>query len=117
MTSFKTGEILLVPFPFSEQKTIKKRPAVIISSNPYNNRYLDLIIMAITSQTEIKGLGEVLIEDWKTAGLLKPSLVKPAISTIEQKLVLKRLGTLSPKDLISLNKALSEILFLSGDLP
>jgi mRNA interferase MazF len=46
--------------------------------------------MAITGQTRSHiGIGEFLIEDWQGAGLLKPSAVKSAISTIEQKLVMK----------------------------
>lgn len=43
--------------------------------------------MAITSQTEkTVGIGECLIKNWSEAGLLKPSSIKPAISTIEKKL-------------------------------
>jgi len=33
MINYKRGDVILVPFPFSDQTTIKKRPAVIISSN------------------------------------------------------------------------------------
>ena len=36
MTSFEFGDIALVPFPFTDQSTAKKRPAVIISSKTYN---------------------------------------------------------------------------------
>lgn len=37
MTSYKRGDIVLVPFPFSNQSAAKKRPAVVISSTPYND--------------------------------------------------------------------------------
>jgi mRNA interferase MazF len=37
MTRYNKGDVILVPFPFSDQTTTKKRPAVIISSNTYNN--------------------------------------------------------------------------------
>jgi mRNA interferase MazF len=68
-------------------------------------------IMAITSQTKMfLEIGECLIKKWKEAGLLKPSAIKPAISTIEQKLVLKKLGVLSTDDLASLNITLKELL-------
>ncbi|MEW6203645.1 MAG: type II toxin-antitoxin system PemK/MazF family toxin [bacterium] len=115
MTRFERGDVILVPFPFSDQSAAKRRPAVIISSNLYNNVSSDLIIMAITSQTEKTiGIGECLIKDWQNSGLLKPSAIKPAISTIEQKLILKKLGMLSSEDLISMENALKELFDLIG---
>jgi mRNA interferase MazF len=36
MTDYKFGDIVLVPFPFTDQTTTKKRPAIIVSSNAYN---------------------------------------------------------------------------------
>ena len=74
MTAYEKGDVVLVPFPFSEQTTTKKRPAVVISSNNYNNISSDIVIMAITGQTtKTYGIGECLIDDWQRAGLLKPS--------------------------------------------
>jgi mRNA interferase MazF len=83
MTRYHKGDVILVPFPFSDQTTTKKRPAVIISSDTYNNISQDIFIMAITSQIRNPiGIGEFLIEDWQSAGLLKSSEVKSAISTV-----------------------------------
>lgn len=111
MTVYERGDVVLVPFPFSDQTTTKKRPAVIISSSRYNNLSQDILIMAVTGQTEKPfEIGECLIKNWKEAGLLKPSAIKSAISTIEQKLVLKKLGKLSTDDLTSLNAALKDLL-------
>ena len=52
MTMYKHGDVVLVPFPFSDQTITKKRPAVVISSNAYNEVSSDLIIIAITSKIE-----------------------------------------------------------------
>lgn len=52
------------------------------------------------------------MEDWQAAGLLKPSAIKQAISTIEQTLVLKKLGRLSSKDLVSMGNTLKKFLDL-----
>ena len=113
MTRYHKGDVILVPFPFSDQTTTKKRPAVIISSDTYNNISQDLVIMAITGQTRSRlGIGEFLIEEGQEAGLLKSSAVKSAISTIEQRLVMKILGRFSSKDLSTLEKALKELLDL-----
>jgi mRNA interferase MazF len=53
MTDFKFGDVVLVPFPFSDQISTKKRPAVIVSSPAYHQSRPDLILMAITSQTSL----------------------------------------------------------------
>lgn len=74
------GDVVLVPFPFTDQSGAKKRPAVIISSNGYNTGRRDLLIMAITSQVRTPlGFGEGLVADWQAAGLIKPSVLKPVV--------------------------------------
>jgi mRNA interferase MazF len=50
MTNFEFGDVLLVPFPFTDQTTSKQRPAVVVSSKAYQAAKPDIIIMAITSQ-------------------------------------------------------------------
>ena len=111
MTSFEFGDIILVPFPFTDQSTTKKRPAVVISSEIYNTERPDLIIMAVTSQIKpARIIGEVIIKDWQEAGLLKPSVVKPVITTMEKSLVIKTMGLLKERDKKLLHKSLQEIL-------
>jgi mRNA interferase MazF len=103
----------LFSFPFSDQTTAKKRPAVIVSADTYNSISRDIVIMAITGQTRSSlGIGEFLIKNWQGAGLLKSSAVKSAISTIEQRLVMKVLGRFSSKDISTLEKSLKELLDL-----
>ncbi len=111
MTPFEVGDIVLVPFPFTNQSTTKKRPAVVVSSKPYNSERPDLIILAVTSQLKPStAFGEVIIEDWRVAGLLKPSAIKPVVTTIEKGLVLKRLGRLTERDQNALRENLEMIL-------
>ena len=92
MTSYNFGEVVLVPFPFTDQTGTKKRPAVIVSSTAYNLTRNDLVLMAITSQVRkpLKS-DEVEIFDWQKAGLLKPSVIKPVFTTIEKNLVIRKL--------------------------
>ena len=69
--SLQFGDVVLVPFPFTDQATLKKRPAVVVSSASYNHAKPDLILMAVTSQFRpAPTLGEVWLQDWKAAGLL-----------------------------------------------
>jgi len=110
-TGYEFGDIVLVPFPFTDQSTTKQRPAVIISSAAYQLERADLIILAVTSQARSGNtVGEVHVKDWKQAGLLKASVMKPVIATIERRLVRKRLGKLSTEDQRSLRSAIAQII-------
>lgn len=111
MTPFEFGDIILVPFPFTDQSISKKRPAVVISSKAYNTERPDLIIMAVTSQIKPASvIGEVIIQEWQVAGLLKPSAIKPVITTIEKPLVIKTMGRLKEDDQKALKESVRKIL-------
>ena len=111
MTSYSFGDIVLVPFPFTDQTTSKKRPAVVISSQAYHQEKRDLILMAVTSQVgSTRPVGEVLVTDWQEAGLLKPSIIKPVITSLEKRMVLRKLGRLNAQDRQRLSDSLGIIL-------
>jgi mRNA interferase MazF len=44
----------------------------------------DIVIAAITSQTSVLEFGEFLIGDWRSAGLLRASALKPVYATVER---------------------------------
>jgi mRNA interferase MazF len=111
MISYEFGDIVLAPFPFTDQTSSKKRPAVVVSSAAYHRERPDLIIMAITSQIRPSAtFGEVIITDWQAAGLLKPSAIKPILTSIEKGLILRKLGRLEEADRQQLREALQKIL-------
>ena len=108
--SYKRGDVVLVRFPFTDLTTTKKRPALVISTDFYNQSQINLIIAAITSQTHRLGIGDCLIQDWREVSLAKPSQVKAIIATIEQSLVLRKLGTLVPNDMKVVARELAKAL-------
>ena len=111
MTAYNYGDIVLVPFPFTDQSAIKKRPAVIVSSDTYNSKRPDIIIMAVTSQMQSASyFGDIIVDNWQKAGLLKPSVIKPIFTTVEKKLIIKKLGSLDKEDQLSLKESLSDII-------
>jgi len=82
----------------------------------FHQERLDLILMAVTSQLRPKfAIGESPIADWQGAGLLKPSVLKPILFTLDRRLVLKRLGSLRDQDLAALRRGLQVILGLSEE--
>jgi mRNA interferase MazF len=105
------GDVIVVPFPFTDQTATKKRPAVVVSSNAYHRERPDLILMAITSHLRpAPAVGEAAILHWQAAGLLKPSVIKPLVTTIEARLVRRQLGSLHADDMAALRQILNTVL-------
>jgi len=108
-TGFEFGDV--VPFPFTDQRTTKRQPAVVVSSGAYHRERPDLIILAVTSQVRAAPtVGEAALAKWKEAGLLKPSVLNPLIATIEKGFVLRKLGRLEQDDRRVLRDLLDDIL-------
>jgi len=105
------GAVVLVPFPFTDQTTSKRRPAVVISSANYHASRPDVILMAIASQLRVSAaFGEVWLKEWQAAGLLKPSAVKPLVATLERDLIIRQLGWLAEDDRRALRAAISDMI-------
>ena len=49
-TTYSFGDLVLVPFPFTDQTSHKKRPATIISTPAYNAAKPDVVIVAVTAE-------------------------------------------------------------------
>jgi mRNA interferase MazF len=111
-TGYKFRDVVLVPFPFTDQTATKKRPAVVVSSDLYHRQRIDVVVMAVTSQPlrSAGGAGEALITAWEKAGLPKPSVIKPVLATAEGDLILRKLGELQEDDRRDLREAIRQIL-------
>ena len=110
-TGFSFGDIVLVQFPFTDQTSAKKRPAIVVSSQAYHRDRRDVIVMAVTSQARPgSGIGESVVEGWKDAGPLKPSVVKPILATFDRNLILRKLGALREGDRTAVQRTLPAIL-------
>jgi len=108
---FSFGDVVLVPFPFTDQSGTKKRPAVVVSSSGCNASRRDIVIVAITSRVRAPlGYGEAMVCDWQAAGLVKASVLKPVFTTVEQGLVLRVIGRLSVDDMKSLRGLLGDVI-------
>lgn len=110
MIGYKQGEVVLIPFPFTDLTTFKQRPALIVSSTEFNRAHSDVIVVAITSHiTDRSTTDEYRFakQEQIACGLPKPSLIKlNKIVTLDKRLIRKTLGQL-PQD--SLEKVLVKI--------
>ncbi len=97
----KTGNIILIPFPFAELTTTKARPAVIVTVT--KDRYQDIVIAAISSIiSPTMTDNEMVIKPSDSNRLKVTSVIKvDRLATVKQKDIIAPLGELSPIELQS----------------
>lgn len=96
MTTYEAGEIVLVHYPFTDLSSAKKRPAVVLSGLSYLQRHGDVVLMPLTSRPETEPA--LTLSQWRAAGLIKPTWVKPIVGTVSATLIQRRLGQLAAAD-------------------
>jgi mRNA interferase MazF len=103
-TLFKRGDIILVPFPFTDLSSIKQRPALVVSSDALNAASDDVLVAAITSQiAPTLTADEFMIPpgDLAPCGLPKPSVVRlTKLAALHRQLVVKRIGSMPAPTLV-----------------
>jgi mRNA interferase MazF len=111
--AFQRSDVVLVPFPFSDLSTSKVRPAVVVSSDLYHATEPDLLLAALTSKVATAtGPFDYVLDDWRAAGLRRPSALEPALFTLDPARVLHRIGALTPADMERVNQRLLRALAL-----
>ena len=99
MTAYRRGDVVLVNFVFANERGVKRRPALIISAEPYQRGRQEVILAAITSNVGRLLVGDHLIADWQGVGLLYPSVATGIIRTIKQTMIARKLGTMPAPDM------------------
>ncbi len=91
----KTGDIVIIPFPFAELNAIKVRPTVVITET--KDKYKDLILSAISSQSqETTTEAEIMIEPESGNGLRTMSIIKvDRIFTLKKEKLISNIGRLN----------------------
>ncbi len=96
--AYKQGEIVVVPFTYSDLSGSKRRPVLVVSNNLYNNSFLDVVVVAMTSRTEKADIYSLPLEstDLEIGQLPESSLIRVhKLFTIEQSRILKRFSVLN----------------------
>jgi mRNA interferase MazF len=106
MTTYRRGDIVLVKFVFADEKGVKQRPGLLVSSARYHRGRREAILAAITSQVGRSLVGDHRLTQWKAAGLPLPSTVTGIIRTIKQDMIIRKIGALAPEELANVEAAL-----------
>lgn len=93
------NQVVVVPFPFTDRHTEKRRPALVLSAAAsFNARTQHAVMAMITSATHTPWPLDVPISDLTAAGLPSPSVVRMKLFTLDARLVLDQIGRLGSKD-------------------
>ena len=84
MPTFEQGDVIRVPFPYTDRDTRQRRPALVVSTGPTGEGGTLLWVVMITSAENRPWAGDVPVPDHRSAGLPAPSVIRPVkIATIE----------------------------------
>jgi mRNA interferase MazF len=99
MTNFRQGDVVKVPFPYTDRTVRQHRPALVVSRGDIETAHGLLWVLMITSAENRGWPGDVSVSNPATAGLPVPSVIRTAkIATIEASDA-TRLGKISPSSL------------------
>ena len=112
MTTCSRGDLVLVKFVFADEKGVRQRPGLIVSTDGYHRGRRETIVAAVTSNIGRLLVGDYKIKAWRESGLLSPSIVTGIIRTIKHDMIAGKLGELPAAELRSVEDSLRDILAL-----
>lgn len=105
-------DLLLVPFPFSDQSGLKVRPVVVVSNNHFNRHSEDLIVAGVTSNVSKDRYSVLLLSEDLDEGKLSSlcSVKAENILKMDRGLVIRKIGKINKGKLGEIVGILSEII-------
>lgn len=110
--TFSQGDILLIPIPFTDLSSSKKRPVIVISNDQYNSLFEDIIVVAVTSNlASVRFSIPINNTDLNEGELKVPSLIRPdKIYTLHKGIAVKKFGRASGKMIGEIKSAITKII-------
>ena len=106
MGIFSPGDVVRVPFPYTDRATRQHRPALIVSNGAIGENAGLLWVAMITSAENRAWPDDHPIADTSQAGLPAPSVIRPCkIATIEARRA-ERVGRVEPETLSAIKSVL-----------
>lgn len=105
MDKLHFGDIVLLKFPFTDGKTFKRRPALIINDSEDG----DIIVCRITTQI-YKTKNDIYVDEWEKSGLKLPSVIRVhKIATLEKDMVELIMGQIKKPTKEKVKKIISKL--------
>ena len=115
--TYKIFDVVVVPFPFTDQNTDKRRPALVLSdAAQFNDETQNCVMAMITSAKNSDWPLDAKIGSIKKAGLPSPSKVRMKLFTLDSRLIVKKMGSLAAKDQKNVKENLKTLMSLEPKL-
>ena len=112
--TYKIFDVVVVPFPFTDQTTEKRRPALVLSDfDQFNDKTENCVLAMITSEKNSEWPLDIPIRSLTKAGLPAPSKVRMKLFTLDSRLIIKKIGGLSLKDQQAVKENLRKLMCLA----
>jgi len=113
IVTFEAFDVVVVPFPFIDRSTTKRRPALVLSDARNFNKQVGQLVLAMITSARISSWPlDVEIEDLDSAGLPSASVVRMKLFTLDDRLVIRKAGVLSKTDKLAILDTLHQLLNL-----
>ena len=96
--NLKPFDVVVVPFPFTDQNASKRRPALVLSSAAFGRAVEHSVLAMITSAEQSSWPGDLAIVQLESTGLTLPCLIRLKLFTLDHRLIVRRSGELSAAD-------------------
>jgi mRNA interferase MazF len=108
MAKFVKGDVVVIPFPFSDLSGAKKRPALVLADLPGD----DIILCQITSQNTKDNFSvSITSVDFSSGSLPVASNIRPTrIFTADKNIIIRKAGTIKPLVIQNVIKTIVDIL-------
>jgi hypothetical protein len=108
--TFKPWSVVTVPFPFTDTKRNKKRPALILSTDTFYQYHDHLVLLMITNARNSSWISDVPIKNQDVTGLTAPSVIRFKFFTLDARLIIGTIGHLHPEDKMKVVENLTDVL-------
>jgi mRNA interferase MazF len=108
--SYKAFDVVVVPFPFTDRATSKRRPVLVLSDAAAFIRQVGHTVLAmITSAKNSDWPLDIDISDLDSAGLPAASVVRLKLFTLDDSLIIRKAGALAVADKLNVSKVMREL--------
>lgn len=108
--TYKPFDVVVVPFPFTDSAQTKRRPALVLSQNAaFGDKIGHSVLAMITSQKNDPWPLDSAIQNQQQSGLTAPSVVRMKLFTLDDRLIIRKIGRLAAKDQDQVKQNLSRL--------